>query len=237
MKKYHATILFSAMLGISLLCALVTGCDLSASGGSDVVRTVPADFSGFYSNPNGRITTAQTGNPLTSLDLRQTGDRLEAIDNHGNIFRGTIGRFVDTTGTFDMTGQTTTGQKVVMNGTLTGEGSASTLSGNWIEPSLTALVFAQATINPIPTNAPTGGGGETDLAIQPAGPITVSINNTVTFSASGGSGTYQWSVNNQNLGFVSVVSGATTVYTPSRSGTQQVILSDGVTTLTTTVTH
>ncbi|MFP6903689.1 MAG: hypothetical protein VCG02_00615 [Verrucomicrobiota bacterium] len=236
MKRRYSAILFPAMAGLSLLLALLSACDLNVSGGDDVFRNIPADFSGFYSNPNGRITTAQTGSPITTLDLRQNGDRLEAVDNHGNIFRGKIGRFADSQASFILEGWTTAGHKAVMNGTLRGEGTAATLQGNWIEPSLTALVFAQATINPIPTNAPSGGDSSS-LSIQPSGNITVSLNNIVTFTASGGSGSYQWGVNNQNLGFLSVASGSTSVYTPSRSGTQTVSVTDGNETVSTVVSH
>ena len=218
------------------LSGVFMGCDVKS--GNDIVRRTSIDFSGVYRNENGRIVTENTGTTVTELNLRQNGDRLEAIDNNGLIFRGSLGSVGDTSASFNLSGATTVGQEVAISGTISGEGSAATMRGNWIEPSLTALLFATAAISPIATNAPPANGGDgAGLTIQPAGNISVSINNTVTFTADGGSENYRWAVSNQNLGFLSNSSGTTVVYTPSRNGTQRVTLSDGEETVTTTVTH
>ena len=239
MKKSSPALTVSLSITLTALvlslAAIITGCDISS--GNNIVRGVSVDFTGVYRNDNGRIVTENSGATVTELNLRQQGDQLEAIDNNGLIYRGSLGSVRDSNATFNLSGATTVGNEVFISGTLTGADALGTMRADWIEPAISAVLFAAAAINPIPTNAPPADGGGDDLVIQPAGSITVSINNTVTFSATGGSGNYTWSVSNQNLGFLSTMSGATVVYTPSRNGTQRVTLADGAGSQTTTVSH
>ena len=144
-------LLLVATLGISTLFLL--GCEISAA--DSVVRNVGVDYSGFYVGSGGSLVSKQTGAKVTSLNLRQTGDQLEAVDNNGIVFRGTIGSVVDSTANFNMDGATTAGQSVTIDGTLTADGTEGTMKGTWIEPSLYGTVSGQATINPSPTNNPT----------------------------------------------------------------------------------
>lgn len=237
MKKNNlCTFLFSLLYAAGIF-GFVVGCDVES--GSDVVRGVSVDFTGVYRNDNGRIVTRQTGATVTELNLRQQGDQLEAIDNNGLIFRGSLGSVRDGSATFNLSGETTVGQEVLISGTLNGENTAGTMRANWIEPTINAIVFAVATISPVVTNTVPGNGdgGANPLTIRPAGTISISVNNNVTFTAGGGTGNYQWQVNNQNLGFLSNTTGSTVTYTPSRNGTQRVTVTDGNQTQTTTVTH
>ena len=146
-----------ALLGVVLISA---GCNVQS--GNDAVRTISASISGFYTNPDGgRMVTQNTGNTVTQMNVTQQGDQLTAIDNNGNIFRGTIGRADESTATFELRGQTTTGQPVTISGNFVINGTTGTMQGTWIEPSLFGSIFGQATVdaNPIPapvTNAGTG---------------------------------------------------------------------------------
>lgn len=198
-----------------------SGCNVSSA--NNVVRATGVDFTGFYSNPNGPMIQNNTGADIATMNLRQNGDRLEAVDNNGMIFRGSLNETGDNAASFVLKGSTTAGQEGTLNGSLTGAGTSGTLSGTWIEPSLIASAFATATINPntTPTN------GTSSLTISPAGTVNLTVNATRTFTASGGSGTYTWAVSSSSLGTLSSSSGSSVTYTARSTGTQTVTLSDG----------
>lgn len=221
MKK---SILFSlALTSLAAGLALVNaGCDTASA--NDVVRTTGLDFSGFYANENGRIIDRVSGSDVTSLNLIQTGDRLEAVDNNGRIFRGSLNETGASAAQFTMRGVTTDGVQGTLTGNLTGSGTTGTLRGTWIEPSLVASAFATATINPVSTNSNSNTG---NLALSPSGTVNLTVNGTRTFTASGGSGTYTWAVSSTSLGTLSATTGASVTYTARATGTQTVTLSDG----------
>ena len=141
----------TAIMGVASL--LLLGCELDSA--DSVVREVGINYSGFYVGDGGNLVSQQTGAKTTSLNLRQTGDQLEAVDNNGITFRGTIGTVVDDTASFVLDGATTAGQSVTIDGTLTASGTEGTMRGTWIEPVVIGTVSGQATINPSPTNNPT----------------------------------------------------------------------------------
>ncbi len=140
----------TATVGVASLFLL--GCEIGDA--DSVVREVGINYSGFYVGDGGKLVSQQTGAQTTSLNLRQTGDQLEAVDNNGITFRGTIGSVVDDTASFVLDGSTTAGQAVTIDGTLTASGTEGTMRGTWIEPVIIGTVSGQATINPSPTNSP-----------------------------------------------------------------------------------
>lgn len=210
----------------------LAGCEVSSSEDTDasVVREVGVDYSGFYDANTGSdtntqfVTPANSGQRVTSFNLRQNGDQLEAIDNNNIVFRGTIGNVVDSDSakqaSFTLEGQTTAGQEVTVAGTLAGSGTSATMTGTWIEPNLYAYVNGDATINQISTNK---SGG---LTLSPTSGTVSTNGGSITFSVSGGSGSYSWSVSSSSLGSVSPTTGDTTVYTRSASGDNTVTVSD-----------
>ena len=108
----------------------------------------------YYGQFNGRVTDRQTGHPVGRLDVRQSGDQLEAIDNHDYVFTGTIGSESDTVGYFILRGRTTVGSEVTISGTIEKSGSTATMRGSWIEPTIYGAVYAIATgvaTNPVGT--------------------------------------------------------------------------------------
>ncbi|MBP7829890.1 MAG: hypothetical protein KA248_08235 [Kiritimatiellae bacterium] len=151
------------------------GCEVGSA--DSVVRMVAVDFSGFYqgtgSNGTQMVSPANSGDEVTLLNLRQNGDQLEAIDNNGIVFRGTLGNLVDTTASFTLEGRTTVGRSVTISGTLSGEGTDGTMRGTWIEPNQYSTLYAEAVINPSPTNNPVGTYTLT-VTINPSGAGSVS---------------------------------------------------------------
>jgi hypothetical protein len=218
---------------LSLLCCaltVITGCEVDSP--TDVQRSVGVDFTGFYSrtgssNETVAIVSRNTGSPITSFDLRQGGDRLEAIDNNGIIFKGNIGTFDGTTASFELIGRTTAGNKGTVSGTLTASGSGTTnaggatsgaMQGTWIEDSLYGTVRAEASIPGITRGG--GGGSGGSLSIEPSS-TSVGLNSSATFTATGGSGSITWSFSS-GTGNLSTFSGTQTTFTRTISG--QVVL-------------
>ena len=230
-------IIQSTLITFSSLTSLLMLAACSIEDSDSTVRAVPVNFSGFYSNNNNAITTQNSGNTVTSLDLIQNGDGLEGIDNNGHVFRGTLGQVAsDNSATFTLEGRTTANQSVIINGTLSGEGTSATMRGSWIEPSLFGAVFATATINPIDD----GDNNETNttaFAVSPSGPVSLATGASQTFTASGGSGSFTWSVSSSALGTLSATSGASVRYTAINDGTQTVSATDGTDTINVTVTQ
>ena len=143
-------VLLTLTAGLTTLFLL--GCEIDSA--DSVVRNVEINYAGFYVGDGGSLVSQQTGAKTTSLNLRQTGDQLEAVDNNGIVFRGTLGSIVDETANFVLDGSTTAGQSVTIDGTLTASGTEGTMRGTWIEPALYGTVSGKATINPSPTNSP-----------------------------------------------------------------------------------
>lgn len=153
--------LFALLFGLALGSAslvLVTACDVESA--NSVSRTVGANVSGVYSGDSGqcsqsKLVSANSGGAVTTLDVRQTGDQLEAIDNNGIIFRGTIGSVFDSSVTFTLEGSTTLGGGVVISGTITVGGGEGVMRGTWIEDNLFSTVCGSANGPSAITNSPT----------------------------------------------------------------------------------
>lgn len=200
---------------VSLLIGV--GCELDSA--DSVVRET-LYVQGYYTNPDGdRIVGRNSGAPIKSLDIRQFGDQLEAIDNHNNVFRGTIGNASANSASFTLEGYTTAGQLGIMSGTFEVSGSSATMRGTWIEDDFYSTVYATATV---PTN---GGGGGASLKISPSSATLSSNNQTQVFTASGGSGSYTWSVAN-NTGTVTPTTGSSVTYTRASSGNNTITVTD-----------
>jgi hypothetical protein len=160
------------------------------------------------------------------LNLRQSGDQLEAIDNNGIVFNGTLSDSTLSSGTatanFELDGQTTAGQSVTISGSLFGSGTSGIMKGTWIEPNRYCYVDGDAVINQVQTNQATA------LAISPVGPITLTGTGSQLFTASGGSGIFSsWSRSDASLGTLTSLSGPTTTYQSNGSiGTNILTVTD-----------
>lgn len=207
------------VLVVSLLGLFVgSGCELDSA--DSTVREVGIIVQGYYTNPDGgRIVGRNSGAPITSLDIRQFGDQLEAIDNNNQVFRGTIGNASQNNASYTLEGYTTAGKWGIMSGVFEVSGSSSTMRGTWIEDDFYSTVYATATV---PTN---GGGGGASLTISPSSATLSSNNQTQVFTASGGSGSYTWSLSS-NTGTVSPTTGSSVTYTRTSSGNNTITVTD-----------
>lgn len=140
------------LLGIVACVSLLTACDISSA--DEVTRQVSLNIAGSYTNAGG-IPANQTGNTISLLSISQRGDQLNAVDDQGARWTGTIGRADGTLATFTLDGATSAGQEVVLTGTIVVDGTTATLSGTWIEPSLRSVATATATVSGVVTPTPT----------------------------------------------------------------------------------
>lgn len=214
-----------------LALALFTSCTIDSA--DEFSRDVSVNFSGFYQNKTaGKIVSNNSGNSITSLDLRQTGDSLEAVDNNGRIWRGNLGEVQNGTSSFELNGQTTAGRDGTFSGTLSTSDSGSTgsvsnakgtMQGTYIESDRFGTFSATATI---PGSVDNGDDdNDSDLTISPTS-ATVALNATRVFSVSGSQGTITWNISGTGSGSVSPQTGTSTTFTRTTAGTITITASD-----------
>ena len=221
-----------------MACSWLSGCTVGSA--DSVIPSSSGNFSGNYvgAGSNGVLVTQNTGNPVTSLMLTQYGNQLQAVDNNGILFHGTLGDVsggsssssnttsssTSTSASFMLQGSTTAGNSVVISGTLSANGTTATMRGVWAEPSLYGSIYGAATISPITPPTP----GPTTMTISPSSATLSTIGQTVTFTASGGTSPYTWSLANITNGTISANTGTSVTYTRTASGNNQVSLTDSV---------
>lgn len=211
---------------MALAVALAVGCEIGSP--EEVIREVGILLEGFYANPNGRLVSQNTGAPIESMNLVQRGDQLEGVDNNGRVFRGRITSASASSALITLEGRTTAGTSGMIQARVNVAGTTATMQGTWIEATLYGIVYGQATV-------PTNGAGGGNLTISPAGTITVARGSTTAFTASGGVGSYTWTVVNAALGAING-SGSTVNYVAGNTaGTQTVRVTSGGTTRSTVV--
>lgn len=216
----------AVVFSVVLLLVVAGGCEVGSP--DEVVRDVGISIGGFYANSNGRLVSQNSGAPIIHMNLIQNGEQLQGIDNNGKVFRGRIVSASSSSATITLEGRTSSGISGMIQATVEVSGGLATMRGTWIEATLYGIVYGQATV---PTNPPGGG----NLAISPSGTITVSRNSSTTFTASGGTGSYSWSVAIPALGSING-SGSSVIYLAGNlSGTQTVRVSSGGQTRSTTV--
>ncbi|MCB1069379.1 MAG: hypothetical protein H7A43_07105 [Verrucomicrobia bacterium] len=146
MKKY-------LVLSVAACLCLAAGCEVDSP--NDVSRSVRINVAGVYRGTDGNNLVSQTsGRAVTSLDLRQSGDSLEAVDNNGIVFRGTIGSVQDSAASFNIEGASSTGNKALISGTISVSGNNGTMQGTWIEDNLFGTVSGTSSGQSVSTNAP-----------------------------------------------------------------------------------
>ena len=218
-------------IGLALpLAALfwTVGCDVDSTDSTTGVLSDDGgilSFAGLYMNANNSDSNVyplvfpegkQSGTVLTWLRILQYGSVLEAYDNAGLTWTGSVS-FNSGTATFSLKGRTTAGQSVEIFGTLVGGATntsepQATMDASWIEPNFYGNIRAKASVAPVATNSPTTNI-TSSVRINPRPAITLSAGNLSTnFSATGGSGNYTWSVDN-NRGTINNTTGSSVTYT------------------------
>ena len=190
-------------LALPLAALVFAGCDV---GSTDSTAAVVSDddgtiynFAGFYMHPDTDGTNIvplvypyldagnrPSGELITSLRLLQYGSVLEAYDSAGQTWSGSISALQSGTATFSLQGKTTAGQAVEIAGTMIYADQNSVMDASWIEPAYYGTLRAKARVAPSATNSPSA-----DLSLT-VDDSTVSSNQTVNFTASGGTGSYSW---------------------------------------------
>ena len=189
----------AAALALAAAALFLAACDVDSV---DSVTATPSDgtspfsiinFSGLYAHSisNSLVplvfpTNRQSGAKLTWLRLLQYGSVLEAYDNAGLNWSGSISGIQSATATFSLQGRTTAGQPVDITGTMVSDSTNSTMEASWIEPTFAGTIFATAIIAPAATNNPS-----TDLSLT-SQYASLSIGNSTILTASGCSSSYTW---------------------------------------------
>lgn len=146
--------LFLGAAAVGGVASLLCGCEGSSTS---THRNVNINVQGIYTHPDGHPVARTSGQPVTSLNLMQTGDRLQAFDNNNVLFKGSIGQvFSDSTPRASITleGASTTGAKATIAGTIEVSGSKGVLRGQWIEDSMYSTVYGEANGPSATTNSP-----------------------------------------------------------------------------------
>lgn len=86
-----------AVFGV--VCGAVAAFVLAGCGGSEWSDSgfntgtgATVNFTGFYSKPGGgRIVSNSSGAPINTFTLFQTGNVVEAVDNNGSTYKGSVG--------------------------------------------------------------------------------------------------------------------------------------------------
>lgn len=231
------------------LVLILSACDIDSVDSTSAMATDGSgsatryDFSGLYLPVNGAEALVypanrQSGTMLTWLRLLQYGRVLEGYDSAGQSWDGNLSSIMDGNANFTLHGRTTAGAAVEIVGVLRYADQRSTLDGAWIEPGFSGNILAQATTAPpAPVDEEdhqngTGdngdNGGAEALEISPGQRWFVPSGGTSgTFTASGGTAPYAWSVSNAGLGTISPTTGITVTYTTTQTmGTNTVTVRD-----------
>ncbi len=144
-------ILLFVLLPIAII-AFIFGCEVGSP--NTVQRNVNFNVAGIYRNPDGgSIPARMSGDPITQFDVIQTGSSLEAIDNHGILFKGQISDPQNSAAPYTLHGQTVSGIKVTINGNIYKSGTTATMAGTWIEPTFYSTVYATALVSADQSNS------------------------------------------------------------------------------------
>ena len=212
-----APVLLLGLLAVSWL----PGCEVGSS--NDTLTGANGNYSGSYVGAeNGLLVAGNSGATVSSLTLSQSGNQLQAVDNNGILFKGTLGDILPSSGsssnasaTFTLNGATTAGATVSINGKLKGSGATATMTGFWLEPDRNCSIYGVAGITPI----------NVGVSVTPV-QKTLSVNgNTQIFTASGGTASYTWTLLNSN-GTLDVTTGATVTYTRTVTGDNSLTVTD-----------
>ena len=228
---------FAVVMGVAALVAgmVLSGCDFGG-GGDSVSRNVDINVQAVYLPATDVDTivlpaSAVSGSAPYFMNLLQSGDNLEGIDDHGLVFRGNINQVIEsaTLCSFTLTGKTSLDVDVTITGTITISGDAALMEGTWIEPNSYAVVYGVGAAPVQQTN--------TTALTASASPTSITRTGTSTLTASGGDGSYTWAISGTSYGSLSTTSGSTSTFTASTTtnGTQAILVTSGSSSVTVSI--
>lgn len=221
-------------LALSFLILGLAACDVDSVDSTTATLAdddgTTYNFAGLYANntTNGLAPLVfpagkQSGTALTWLRLLQYGSVIEAYDNAGMTWAGSISTLQGGTANFSLRGRTTAGISTEIAGTLVYADQQSVMDAAWIEPTFSGNLYAIATVAPSATNSPSSG-----VSISPSSATLISSSPSVTFTASSTSGSYTWSVSDSTLGTLNTTSGSSVTYTSTKiAGINIITVRDG----------
>jgi len=143
-----------------LILGGLAGCEVGSP--DNAYRQTGLSIAGYYTNPGAaagavavtaaRVVSNNSGAPIAALNLRQSGDQLEAVDNNGTVMKGAIGSVSGSTATLVLSGTTTAGAQGVLDATVTVSGTRAVMRGTWAEGSMYGVVYGEATVQGVSTN-------------------------------------------------------------------------------------
>ncbi|MGD9781503.1 MAG: hypothetical protein AB7V14_05030 [Kiritimatiellia bacterium] len=236
---------------IPLWAAFLAACDVDSTDSTTAVVSDNSgtiySYAGLYMRdssgtnasaalvyPEGR----QSGIVLTWLRLLQYGSALEGYDNANQTWTGSISAQNGAVASFTLSGKTSAGTSVEIVGTLSSSSSSSsaatttsngatqvsassaTMDASWLETGFSGSIFAKATTSPATSNA------NTRLSIDPSGASLNSNDVTQVFTASGGTGSYTWTLSSTNYGSLSSSGNQATFTASGEAGTVTVTITD-----------
>lgn len=212
----------------ALLAALfAAACGVSSADSVSANAVDPGgtsyDYSGRYVPVEGAtniLTGATNGYCLSHLVLFQKGMSLDGRDSEGQHWSGAISSIASGGNAhFSLAGHMKNGIAVDIVGTLSYDGGTGLMSASWIEPDNVGSVYATASVSST-TNVPPSS----TLTVSPSS-ATLARSATHTFTASGGTSPYTWSVSGG--GTINRTTGSSVVYTaPATGGSAILTVSD-----------
>ena len=132
-----------------------TGCEKNNPGDPNAAVTV--NFTGNYRNGGGSITAPPLASgAVTELDLTQQGTVLDAVDNFGTLYTGSLGSVPETnnpTASFSLRSAVMTNGQINITGTLRKTAATvAQMTGTWITPGSVANISATAAVSATVSN-------------------------------------------------------------------------------------
>lgn len=221
----------------------LTACEVDSTNTSSVVSDDSGtiyNFSALYT-PSSTETNGvgylvypsakQSGTKLTWMRIIQDGSSLQAYDNAGKNWNGSISGMEGSVASFSLDGSTSAGATVVVTGTMSYDNSRSTISAAWLESTgFSGNFFAIGTVSAPTTNTPA-----TSVSISPTS-ASLTVGSTRTFNANGGNSSYTWRQSNPSCGNLSSTTGDTIIYTGTGTGSDTLTVSSGGSSASATLT-
>ena len=235
---------------VPLISLFLAACDVDSADSTTAVVSDNSgtiySYAGLYMRDSSNSTSGvalvypegqQSGTVLTWIRLLQYGSVLEGYDNADQNWSGSISAQNGAVASFTLSGQTSAGNSVEIVGTLSSASSSSsstttsngatsvsatsaTMDASWLESGFSGSIFAKATTSPATSNA------TKELSISPTSASLNSNKVTQVFTASGGAGSFTWTLSSTNYGSLSSSGNQATFTASGDAGTTTITVTD-----------